>query len=323
MLHVTNGDSTTPQLRAAGVRGDVLTWRDVLHDGPLPAPGTLDSLRAERARFIAAMGWAPEAEVHADLAERDARLRAALAGGEEIVLWFEHDLYDQLQLLQVLDAIGERGTPTRVMLAQADDYLGMMAPDAVRQLEARRRPVTNADIAIARRAWHAVTSPDPSGIVALLDVDLSPLPHLQAALRRLLEELPDARSGLARSERQALEAMAAGLAEPRHLYPAAHHDREDAIYLGDSSFAAYLARMSAGPAPLLLASDGSRVTVAPHDDRNWWRQPLALTDAGRRVLAGEADHVALNGVERWLGGVRLDAHAPWRWDGSRLVERRA
>jgi hypothetical protein len=43
---------------------------------------------------------------------------------------------------------------------------------------------------------------------------------------------------------------------------------------------------------------------------------LRPTPAGRRVLRGEADHVALNGIDRWVGGVHLHgtAAARWRWD---------
>ena len=42
---------------------------------------------------------------------------------------------------------------------------------------------------------------------------------------------------------------------------------------------------------------------------------MALTDAGPRVLAGDADHVALNGIDRWIGGVHLPGReVPWRWD---------
>jgi hypothetical protein len=43
--------------------------------------------------------------------------------------------------------------------------------------------------------------------------------------------------------------------------------------------------------------------------------PVALTATGRRVLDGEADHVELNGVDRWIGGVHLSGHdVAWRWD---------
>jgi hypothetical protein len=44
---------------------------------------------------------------------------------------------------------------------------------------------------------------------------------------------------------------------------------------------------------------------------------VRLTDTGARVLAGEADRVALNGIDRWIGGVHLQGHdVPWRWDDA-------
>jgi hypothetical protein len=40
-----------------------------------------------------------------------------------------------------------------------------------------------------------------------------------------------------------------------------------------------------------------------------------LTGTGARVLAGQADQIALNGIDRWIGGVHLQGrHVPWRWD---------
>ncbi len=43
MLHITNGDATLPELRRTGLTGDLLPWRDVLHEGPVPLldPGEL------------------------------------------------------------------------------------------------------------------------------------------------------------------------------------------------------------------------------------------------------------------------------------------
>jgi hypothetical protein len=44
---------------------------------------------------------------------------------------------------------------------------------------------------------------------------------------------------------------------------------------------------------------------------------------GTRVLAGEADQIALNGIDRWIGGVHLHGHhVAWRWDdGTRTIVR--
>src|SRR5687767_9453549 len=110
MLHVTNGDSAAERIRAAGVDGTILPWRDVLHEGPVPAGLPLERLSAVRAEFLASAGaGAPEA-VRRDFAERDRTLMAA-AREDEVVLWFEHDLYDQLQLIQLLDWFADRPHP--------------------------------------------------------------------------------------------------------------------------------------------------------------------------------------------------------------------
>ena len=81
-----------------------MSWLDVLHEGPLPGGLDAEALRAERARFLAACGWGTAEEIEARLRARN-DLAAAVREGEEIVLWFEHDLFDQLQLLQILDML--------------------------------------------------------------------------------------------------------------------------------------------------------------------------------------------------------------------------
>ncbi|HEU5174445.1 MAG TPA: hypothetical protein VFT96_06825, partial [Gemmatimonadaceae bacterium] len=55
-LHITNGDSAMSALRAGGVTGAIVPWRDVLHDGPVPNL-PWPELRKVRARFIASRGW--------------------------------------------------------------------------------------------------------------------------------------------------------------------------------------------------------------------------------------------------------------------------
>ena len=83
--------------------------------------------------------------------------------------------------------------------------------------------------------------------------------------------------------------------------------RETRPYLGDGWCFAMMDRMAAAPVPLLETDPPGRAV-----DRF---SGLRLTGTGARVLAGEADHVALNGVDRWIGGVHLRGRqVPWRWD---------
>ena len=101
---------------AAGVApADVLVWRDVLHDGPVPDGLDADALAQVRARHLTARSrsHAGEVDVSEDAAltmlrDRDARL-AAHPPAAEVVLWFEDDLFDHLLRAQVEDRLARRG----------------------------------------------------------------------------------------------------------------------------------------------------------------------------------------------------------------------
>src|SRR5512146_792572 len=114
MLHVTNGDAAAEAIAGTGLAGDLLVWRDVLHEGPVPAGASPTELREIRAGFLARCGWTERGTALADFAARDARLAAAFAAGEEVALWFEEDLFDQLQLIQVLDRAASGAARSRL-----------------------------------------------------------------------------------------------------------------------------------------------------------------------------------------------------------------
>lgn len=306
VAHVTNGDVAAACLRGLGLPGVVIPWRDVLHDGPVPA-GPPDALRAVRARFLAERGWTTEAEALASLVERDDQLARVAASDGEIVLWFEPDLYDQLQLLQVLDRVADRaGAVTLVAPAAylSEVPLGPLFPGRVALgAEARR---------VGRDAWQAFTGDDPRALHALVARVPAALPWLGPALLRWEEEFPGP-DGLARSERQLLAALAAGPVPLRDAFRAAAA-ADEWRYLGDASFACCVERLAEPPGLLGLAdgmpADGP-ATTAPA----WWARAARLTPLGEAVLGGAADAVSDRGIDRWLGGVRLAGRSvPWRWD---------
>ena len=168
MLHITNGESVS--LAEAGMSGDIVFWNDVLHEGPVP-PLPLDELSQLRAGFVA-QAWAePEEDVRRSFDRRDTALKK-FRDHDEVVLWFEHDLYDQLQLIQILDYLGShpRGG-TRVSLIQSGTYLGPMDPQHLAALFPSRREVRADQFATAQRAWAAFRAPAPAGLVALAESD--------------------------------------------------------------------------------------------------------------------------------------------------------
>lgn len=154
MLHVTNGDCAVEILCKAGMQGDILPWRDVLHEGPVDTSLSLEALSRLRARFIADEGWAPPYEdAKRQFEERDARLKRA-GVDEEVVLWLEHDLYDQLHLIQILSWFADHPHPRLSLVCEAE-YLGEMEPARAAELFGRRKAVTKRQLEEGARAWRA------------------------------------------------------------------------------------------------------------------------------------------------------------------------
>ena len=295
-LHVTNGDGALYLLKKGGILGTHVAWRDALYEGPVPAGLTLEQTSALRARYLAARGYGNPIKLIHEFERRDASLRSAGDFGE-VVLWFEHDLYDQLQLLQVLTALDELELePGRVTVAQSDHYLESMTVDELVALLRKRRSATPAVFKSARRTWERFTSSQPGDLYAAAGEDAIGLPFLRAALQRLCEEYPWKGDGLSRSERQALHAVAQGAGRFQELFSRAQA-REEASFLGERGFAKILDDLAQHGA-LIEEEEGALVTTA----------------LGRRVLAGDADWLESYGIDRWVGGVHLVPERLTRWD---------
>jgi hypothetical protein len=282
LLHITNGDCAVEVLSQA-VSGTFLPWRDVLHEGPVRAGLALENLSRERADFIVQAGWGDREKVQADFRSRDSAFRRA-GQHDEIVLWFEHDLYDQLQLIQVLDGLAELRGPPISLVCEAE-YLGTMAVERAAELFALRNPVTRRHFREAQAAWAAFRSSDPKSIE---NVKPAALPFLAAALRRHLEEFPWTTDGLSLLERRVLEALSTGTTAFQRIFTAL---REDPQFLGDVVLAWHLDR---------LVRDGLIEREA-----DGWRL------ARRKRVQREP---------RWLGGYQVtDERIRWDPESGRLV----
>src|SRR3954447_2628520 len=207
VLHVTNGDAVARELAALG---EVLSWDDVLHEGPVP-PQAPALLRETRAHFLAAAGLTDLATARSRLRARDERLDA-VDFSTRVVLWFEDDLYDQLQLIQVLDRLASGGDAMRRSRPLGPVQLVVLPRGPrtfLRDRMAAARGLGEHEHELARRAWAAFTAPDPLRVQDAWLAGTPGLPDLAPALERLLEEHPATTDGLARTDREILEALAA------------------------------------------------------------------------------------------------------------------
>ncbi|WP_184013276.1 DUF1835 domain-containing protein [Roseospira marina] len=317
-LHVRCGSDIRDSLAMAGFQGDFLEVADPLIQGPVPATRSLDGYHDTRARFVSAAYGVPLAEARRRMAGEWAALLAA-DRYDRVVLWFEHDAYDQLILARVLDALhGRRGLEGRAALVLYDPArdgasvgvvrgLGELGPDALLRLWGQRRMVTRALTAQGVRVWDALRQPAPRALARMAAGLVPGLATMAPALRRWLQDLPWTTDGLALTERGLLRTLAdeGGTASTGTLFRA-YLTTDPQPTLGDAMMTHVVHGLCAGPEPAVIKDDPDAA-----DRTATW----TLTETGRRLLDGTADWAALGGLDRWMGGTHLVSPMPsWRWD---------
>jgi hypothetical protein len=316
-LHVANGTCTTDIIEKAGIPGTRSIWSDPLYEGPVP--GGISDAELVEVRGDYLTGGITEADP--DPVNDLHVWRKTIATHDdydELVLWFEHDLFDQLNLIQLLswtrDQLPSDKPVSLVCIGSFPGHprfkgLGELSPGELASLFETRQPIQTAQYNLALRAWRVFREPTPEGVDELRHTDTAALPYLAAALERFLQEYPWTTDGLSRTERRLLHLAQSGPSGVRAMFPRMHDD-EDAYYVTDLSLGALVTTLSTTSPPLLTIVDGDGAA----SDRWSLDRTVALTDAGHDVLAGRRDRVE-SGIDRWLGGVHLHGDAGmWRWD---------
>jgi len=317
-LHVANGTCTTRLIHDAGIPGALSIWADPLYEGPVPGGLTDEELLAVRSRYHsgpAALDPVNDMRQWRAVIERHDSY-------DELILWFEHDLFDQLALMQLLTWIRERLPATKpVSLVCIGSFpghpgfkgLGELTPDELASLLETRQRLSEPQYALAEHAWLAFREATPEALENILHGDTSALPYLAAAVTRFLQEYPGTADGLSRTERRLLELAKGGGIALSSAFPRMH-DGETVYYITDTSLAGLAEDLSRTSPPLLALEPGN----AGNDQG--LRRTVTLTDTGRAVLAGQLDRVAACGIDRWLGGVHLQSGGTlWRWDDARRI----
>ncbi|MEM8604922.1 MAG: DUF1835 domain-containing protein [Cyanobacteria bacterium P01_H01_bin.121] len=305
-LHIRCGSDIQFGLEQAGFQGEFLEFSDPYCQGPV-----LDLPRSEfiemRAEFIATAYNLSLEMVQPKLQQEYAALTTLEQYGQ-VVLWFEHDNYDQLILAYLLTEFATQKPRTKLELICVDQVpsvkrfvgLGQLAPVVLRWLwQTQRVAVTTAHLELGQEVWQALTAPTPDALTAIAQRGTDPIPCMARALQRHLQELPSPQNGLSLTQQLTLELLTQHPGQiAGRLFGQLVTEREPLPYLGDTMFWYILEDLQQTEQPLF--------TIAADDlEKPWPRRSLTITDLGRQVLAGEANFLELYQAERWVGGIRI------------------
>src|SRR5436853_6427400 len=125
MLHIYNGDSTAGTAKEADLPGEHLAWREALVCGPTPGGLSDHDFRQVRARHLSEAYAVNIQDCAKELREQQKAL-AQFFDHDEVVLWFEHDLFCQVHLIYLLNWFARRDLgKTRLSLICIDKFPGV------------------------------------------------------------------------------------------------------------------------------------------------------------------------------------------------------
>jgi hypothetical protein len=320
-LHLFTGDAAAGTIRSAlGIPADEsLVQHDVISCGPTRAFGSRDEWIRTRDDFWEGVCGGPLLEEFpADLvidAER-------LAEADRLILWVGAGLSDRLLLSSVLalsDLVRIVLPPLEIVEITAHRSLsvpvlgwGMLRGQDVGKPTGRE--LTTEARMRARHAWAGLTASSPTSYLHALDT-LDEDPALLGAMSTLIERYPDSVRGLSHWDASLLSCLPDSGSDAFTVIGGAigaNHHHLDPV--GDSYLFWRLQRMAdtALRAPL-LETEGDRSTMR--------HCRLRFTPFGKQVRDGSANHVDMNGIDDWIGGVHLRAASgsPWYRRNGELI----
>lgn len=324
-LHIRCGNDIKPVLTDAGLRGVFMEVINPFSMGPV-LPDRLEpvSLKIRSEYMSRVLGPYIEEDrqvgMTQSLVDEEEALLALPGDYTNITLWFEHDAYDQLCLAYVLHHMSRHSPKLdfTLDLVQVDKFPGVKRfvgigqlsnqPAAIALLYQQRIPVTPAMISFGATMWEAYTSNDPTTLWRLCNEKNAPLPLMQNAMLRMLDELPHPKNGLGLTERLALDIIAKEgelLARRTFLFSMAERDPQP--YHGDIMFFAILKEMYEAEHPAL------EVTGHVEGPGDFGKEVLKLTALGEKLHEGAEDWIRINKIQKWVGGVEISPDKKQNW----------
>ena len=202
-LHITNGDILTNKLSTLKLEGDVITWREMLCEGKTET--SVGSASIWKARFdFLNKNYKVSKSWFIDKTLKEYRTLCNHKQEDRIVLWFDFDLFDQINMLAVISWLKTHRPYAEISLVSSEAEensvnitgLGELDNEQLRKFYTNRTLLTQDDIEYADYVWKLYCSDNPIRLENLKDFDSFQFSHLSGAIEAHLMRFPTIRNGL-------------------------------------------------------------------------------------------------------------------------------
>jgi hypothetical protein len=194
IYHILNGDSLAYSLPSTHLEGEIIVDREALVDGDLQGKDLSDFWKS-RAAYI---GISSTEYYEKVVAEFDKILTAP--EGTEFNLWFEYDLFCQVNLWFVLSLITDLTIKKRVYTVQSTyltredknfwNAFGPATPDQLIQSFNDRILLSDRDIQLGKQLWNAYKNANFTELKSLSKNQTHVFPYLREVIEAHIDRFP-------------------------------------------------------------------------------------------------------------------------------------
>ncbi|MFB6457411.1 hypothetical protein ACE38W_19210 [Chitinophaga sp. Hz27] len=291
-LHVLNGDAVLPAFHQSKLPGEFVVCREVLCEGKVKNTQDPDVFFQSRAKHLEFHYGIDKQSYYTQVVQELEKLKPS-GSLQEIILWFDSDLFCQFNLLFIIHLIRQR-FKVLPLISMVDIPRHPTAENYL-QLFDTRTTLTDTDLEIADDIWDALCLETPQALELFAHLNNGQFKHMSTAITAHLARFPNTENGLSSIQEFFLKRLQMGEYRWQDLYKLFWDSMPDYGF-GDFQLDIMTNRMI-------------KVGVLEQDD-----QKLKITSLGLEILANEENYLDYAPMEhRWLGGVRLKT-SPWRWN---------
>ncbi|OSY89086.1 hypothetical protein WH52_00030 [Tenacibaculum holothuriorum] len=204
LLHITNGDSTTQRLQKLNYKGEIITWREMLCEGKTTIDVGSETFWKNRFDFFKS-SYKVTKKKFIDFTVKEYRNLCNQKSQDEIVLWFEYDLFCQINMLAVISWLKRYRDNRKISLVcsgQIQNEEKLFALNELSDIQLKnhfknRVELSQDDIEYADYIWQLYCSDSPLRLETVYNLNPnSPFKYLEEAIKAHLLRFPSIENGL-------------------------------------------------------------------------------------------------------------------------------
>jgi len=305
-LHITNGDNFTQKLKKLNLKGDIITWREMLCEGKTETNVGSESFWKTRFEFLhknyrVSKSWFVEKTL------KEYRSLCNHKQQDQIILWFEYDLFCQVNMLAVLSWLKTHRRHAEISLVCSGNEdetdrlysLSELSDEHVLKLYQNRTILSQNDIEYADYVWQLYCSDNPIRLENLTDFKNYQFTYLEDSIQAHLKRFPTIKNGLNEVENRILELSVEHTPKSRKSLLGTVLQNQGFYGFGDSQYERVISSLR----PLFSSFN-----------------PVRLTKKGKEILDRKTNYYSyLRDDKAYLGGA-LKYNFLYNTDSDRILK---